>query len=116
MTETVPAPTPITPPAPAPAASPNVGAYLLSGLRMAVGIAAGPGGIGLLMSMIGTNDPLVTAITQFGVRALAGILPQLTAETITDDEIAMHLKVNGSKVEPYDPMAAYQKALAEAGG
>ncbi len=95
---------------------PTVLSYAVDALSMAVAIAAGPGGVGLLASIIGTESPLLNVVTQFGVRLLSKILPSLTAPTVTDEELTAHLASIGHKVEPYDPMATFQAALVQAGG
>src|ERR1035437_8151786 len=99
-----------------PPAKPTILAYSLDALKIAVAVAAMPSGLGLLASIIGTDSPILNAVVHFGLRALAGVLPQLTATTITDEDIAAQLKTTGSKVDVYDPMANFQKALVEAGG
>jgi hypothetical protein len=99
------------PPA-APAA--GVGTYAVDALKLAVNVAAMPQGLALLTSWVGVANPLLGAVVRFGVMGLAAILPKLTGDTITDDELTNHLATVGIKVVPYDPMAAFRAALSKA--
>jgi hypothetical protein len=96
---------------PAVPAKVGLGTYSVAALKLAVNVAAMPQGIALLTSWVGAANPLLGLVVQFGVRGLAAILPMLTGDTVTDDQLAQHLATIGVKVVPYDPMAGFNAAL-----
>lgn len=75
-------------------------------LKLVVGMAASPGGLQLATLLLGTANPAILIIEQFGVRLLGPLLATWTAAEITDADVAASLATRGMKVEPYDPMAA----------
>jgi hypothetical protein len=96
----------------APPAKVGIGTYSVAALKLAVNVAAMPQGIALLTSWIGAANPIVGLLVQFGVRGLAAVLPMLTGDTVTDEQLTQHLATVGVKVTPYDPMAGFNSALA----
>jgi hypothetical protein len=87
----------------------RVEAVALDTLKLAVNFAATPTGMAAITAILGPASPAVNLIVQFGVRALSGILPDLTTTTVTDADIEAALKAKGVKVEPFDPTTMFLK-------
>jgi hypothetical protein len=106
--EPTPAPAPI--PAPLPVAAPSFGAKLLKTatdtLKAVVAVATTPGGLTFMATVLGTANPAILLVEQFGVRLLGPLLTTWAAPDISDADIATDLATKGYKVVPYDPMAA----------
>jgi len=101
---------PVVPaPVPAPAA-PSFGAKLLKTatdtLKAVVAVATTPGGLTFMATVLGTANPAILLVEQFGVRLLGPLLTTWALPDISDADIATDLATKGYKVVPYDPMAA----------
>ena len=90
--------------------TPSVGQTILKAatdtLKLAVSIANSPGGLAFVTTLLGTANPAVLLIEQFGVRILGPMLVTWTSPDITDADVATSLGTKGYKVVPFDPMAA----------
>ncbi len=97
------------PPATTPAA-PSTGQKILKTaldtLKLVVAMANTPGGLSLATALLGTANPAILLVEQFGIRLLGPMLDVWTGDTVTEADITTNLSTKGYKVTPYDPMAA----------
>lgn len=93
---------------PATTTSSSILTTALDTLKVVVGMAASPGGLSLATTLLGTANPAVLLVEQFGVRLLGPLLATWTAPTVSDADLTTHLATIGVKVVPYDPMAAFR--------
>lgn len=98
-------------PSPAAAApAPSTGTKILKAatdtLKLVVAMANTPGGLQLATVLLGTANPAILLVEQFGVRVLGPLLLTWAGADISDADVATELSTRGYKVTVYDPMAA----------
>ena len=79
----------------------------LDTLKLIVGFAGSPAGIDMIVKLLGTANPGVGLLATFGVRLLALVLPEITTESVTDEQITAALAAKGIKVDPFDPATLF---------
>jgi hypothetical protein len=98
--------------APAPASSPTtlqkIEGVAVDTLKLAVQFGSTPEGMAAVIALLGPVSPVVILLTQFGIRALSGILPTISTATVSDADIEAALKAKGVKVEPFDPTSMFK--------
>lgn len=101
--------TPVIPPVAATSTPSTISKILKTAtdtLKLVVGMAASPGGLALATQLLGTMNPAVLLVEQFGVRLLGPLLVTWAAPDISETDITTDLTTRGFKVAVYDPMAA----------